>query len=54
MEYCEMCCDTQLKENFHQDGLEELYKMYLDKIKYLAFYKHTVLISLFENTFAGE
>ena len=39
MEHCEMCCDTQLKEKFHQVDLEEFYKMYLDKdIFYPAFY----------------
>lgn len=37
MEHWEICCDTQLKENFHQVGLEEFYKTYLDKNKYLHF-----------------
>ena len=39
IEYCERCCYTQLKEIFHQVGLEEFYKTYLDKDKYSAFYK---------------
>jgi hypothetical protein len=51
MEHCEMCCDAQLKEKFHQVGLEEFYKTYLDKEKYPAFYKHALsMISLFGNT----
>lgn len=37
MELCEMCCDTELKEQFHQVSLEDFCKMYLDKDKYSAF-----------------
>ena len=45
-----MCCDTQLKKKFHQVGLEEFYKTYLDKDKYPAFYKHGLsMILLFGN-----
>ena len=53
MEHCEMCCDAQLKEKFHQVRLEELYKTYLDKDKkYPAFYKHALsVVSLFGNIF---
>ena len=52
MEHCEICFDTQQKEKFHQVGLEELYKTYLDKDKYPAFYKHALsMVSLFENTY---
>ena len=42
IEHCEMLC--QLKEKFHQVGLEEFYKTYLDKDKYPAFYKHALSI----------
>jgi hypothetical protein len=55
MEHCEMCCDTQLKEKFHQIALEEFYETYLDKDKYPAFYKHTLsMVLLFGNTYACE
>ncbi|XP_017794537.1 PREDICTED: general transcription factor II-I repeat domain-containing protein 2B-like [Habropoda laboriosa] len=55
MEHCEMCCDTQLKEKFHQVGLGEFYKTYLHKDKYPAFYKHALsMVSLFGNTYACE
>ena len=54
MEHCEICFDTQQKEKFHQVGLEELYKTYLDKDKYPAFYKHALsMVSLFRNTYAA-
>ena len=53
MEHCEMCCDTQLKEKFHQVGLKEFYKTYLDKHN-PAFYKHALsMVSLFGNTYAA-
>ena len=54
MEHCEMCCDTHLKEKFHQVCLEEFYKTYLVKDKYPAFYEHVVsMIPLFGNTYAA-
>ena len=40
IEHCEMCRDIQLREKFHQVGLEEPYKTYLDKDKFPTFYKH--------------
>lgn len=55
MESCEIRCDAQLKEKFHQVGLEEFYKTYLDKEKYPAIYKHALaMISLFGNTYVCE
>ena len=54
MEHCEMCWDTQLKEKFCQIGLEEFYKTYLDKDKYLVIYKHALsMVSLSGNTYAA-
>ena len=34
--YCEIFCDTQLKEKFHQGGLEKFYKT-RTRIKILSF-----------------
>lgn len=48
-------CDTQLKEKFHQFGLEAFYKTYLDKDKYAEFYKFALsMVSLLGNTYARE
>ena len=54
MEHCDKCCGTQIKKKFHQVGLEEFYKTFLDKNKDPVFYKHSLsMVSLFGNTYAA-
>ena len=48
MEHCEMCCNTQLKEKFHQVGLEELYTMYLARGKYPAEAANSSVVSVLD------